>query len=134
MTLIDAGHVDNADISPTTTVGIPDLSGTNGMEWTVVSGETVSFTTEDGIPCWDMGSGTLETTTRSTVGDEYTLFYYWKPRDTGEYNSLHTGYNPTLTPNAYGDHWVLFFATSQELGYISHRGNINDKFCTTKKV
>eukprot|EP00605_Chrysophyceae_sp_TOSAG23-4_P002960 GSChrysophyteH1.ASY1.ANO1.3262.1 assembled CDS len=123
LTLIDAGHPDNANIDPTTSVGIPDLSGTNGMKWTVVSGETVTYTTEDGIPCWDMDSGTLETTTRSTLGDEYTLFYYWKPRDTGNANSLHYGFNPTGSPNDAGDHWFSIYPSNNNLGYYSHRQN-----------
>ena len=74
ISLIDARDAANADINPTDTVGIPDLSGTSGMTWTKNAG-TLSFTTEDNIPSWDLNKGSLVTSTRTTLGDSYTVFY-----------------------------------------------------------
>jgi len=91
ITILNARHPSNANIVPTSSVGIPDLSGASGMTWKLPGG-TISYETVDGIPCWNMNGGILETTTRTTLGDSYTIFYYWKPRfsDTG-YRTLHRG-------------------------------------------
>jgi len=63
------------------------------MEWKLQSGSgSISFETVDGIPCWNMNAGVLETGTRSRLGDSYTLFYYWKPRESDSgWRSLHVG-------------------------------------------
>ena len=79
ISLIDARDTANADINPSSS-SIPDLSGTSGMTWTQGWGST-SFETVDDIPCWDLNAGTLVTNTRTVLGDSYTLFYYWKPRE-----------------------------------------------------
>eukprot|EP00605_Chrysophyceae_sp_TOSAG23-4_P001476 GSChrysophyteH1.ASY1.ANO1.1612.1 assembled CDS len=98
ISLIDARDAANAAITPTGSVGIPDLSGTPGMEWKKSWG-SLSFTTEDNIPCWSLNAGTLVTSTRTTLGDRYTLFYYWKPRvsDTAPtgWRALHLGWLPS---------------------------------------
>jgi len=81
VSILHARHANNANIVPTGSVGIPDLSGTAGMEWKLQLGSgSIPFETVDGIPCWNMNAGSLETDTRSRLGDSYTLFYHWKPR------------------------------------------------------
>ena len=98
------------------------------MEWTKSSG-TLSFTTEDGIPCWNLNAGTHITSTRTTLGDSYTLFYYWKPRESdtlpNHFRTLHTGWSEAAT--ALKDHWVLVGPNNKNLGMYSHRnGNMRD--------
>ena len=92
ISILNARHPSNANIVPTSGVGIPDLSGASGMTWKL-GGGTISYETVDDIPCWNMNGGALETPTRTTLGDSYTLFYYWKPRasDTNGWRTLHRG-------------------------------------------
>jgi len=91
VSILHARHASNANIAPTSSVGIPDLSGTAGMEWRLQSG-SIPFETVDGIPCWNMNVGALATGTRSRLGDSYTLFYHWKPRESDtDWRSLHHG-------------------------------------------
>jgi len=98
VSIINARHASNENIVPTSSVGIPDLSGTAGMVWKVESG-TIPFETVDGIPCWNMNAGNLITSTQKRLGDSYTLFYYWKPRvsDSG-WRTLHRG---TVSAHTY---------------------------------
>jgi hypothetical protein len=93
VSILDARHASNANIVPSSSVGIPDLSGTAGMTWKLGAG-AISYETVDGIPCWNMSGGYLETTTRTKHGDSYTIFYYWKPKvinGAGPHLSLHRG-------------------------------------------
>jgi len=93
VSILHARHASNANIAPTSSAGIPDLSGTAGMEWRLYSGSgSIPFETVDGIPCWNMNAGVLETGTRSRLGDSYTLFYHWKPRESDSgWRTLHHG-------------------------------------------
>ena len=120
ISLIDARDAANVDITPTDTVGIPALSGTSGMTWTKSAG-TLSFTTVDGIPCWDMNAGSLVTSTRTTLGDSYTLFYYWKPRESdtapSSYRSLRKGWDQNA--GAERDHWVMVGTDNKNQGMFS---------------
>jgi len=91
VSILHARHASNANVVPTSSAGIPDLSGTAGMEWKLQSG-SIPFETVDGIPCWNMNAGSLETDTRSRLGDSYTLFYHWKPRESDSPSrTLHRG-------------------------------------------
>jgi len=91
VSILHARHASNANIAPTSSAGIPDLSGTAGMEWRLASG-SIPFETVDGIPCWNMNAGALETVTRKKLGDSYTLFYHWKPRESDTFfRVLHHG-------------------------------------------
>ena len=85
------------------------------MTWTQSWGST-SFTTVDTIPCWDLNAGSLVTTTRTTLGDIYTLFYYWKPRvsDTEPhgFRTMHRGTS---------DHWATVGFQNKHLGVYSDR-------------
>jgi len=93
VSILHARHASNVNIVPTSSAGIPDLSGTAGMAWKLQTG-SISFETVDAIPCWNMNSGTVETGTRSLLGDSYTLFYHWKPRESNtNYRTLHYGTN-----------------------------------------
>ena len=60
----------------------------NGISW--IRGGTVTDTTEDGVKCFNMDSGYLETSASGLFGQYYTCFYLWKPRttDTG-WRTLH---------------------------------------------
>lgn len=62
---------------------INDLVSNNGISWGRYN--TVTNDTQNGVACWNMDSGYLETSTRITFGQFYTCFYLWKPRltDTG---------------------------------------------------
>jgi hypothetical protein len=91
ISILNARHPSNANIVPTSGVGIPDLSGASGMTWKL-GGGTISYETVDDIPCWNMNAGYVQTTTRTTLGDSYTLFYYWKPRTSDtNWRTLHRG-------------------------------------------
>ncbi len=117
ISMIDARDTANAGITPTDSVSIPDLSGTSGMTWTKSSG-TLSFTTEDNIPCWNLNAGTLVTSTRTTLGDRYTLFYYWKPRAS---DTSPSGWRGLHRSTSSGDYWVMVGQSNKNLGMYSAR-------------
>ena len=93
------------------TAGIVDLTG-GGMTWDIED-EAVTFGFESGIPCWDLNNGNFITTTRKSLGGDYTLFYKWKPRlsDDG-CRTLHRGDN---------DHWTITNCETKNLGVYSNR-------------
>ena len=114
ISLIDARDASNTGIDPSSSA-IPDLSGTPGMTWTQSWGST-SFETVNDIPCWNLNAGGLVTSTRTTLGDSYTLFYYWKPRESDTagngWRTLHRGTS---------DHWAIVGKNNKNLGIWSSR-------------
>lgn len=83
----------------------------NGISW--ARGGTVTYTTEDGVKCFNMDNGYLETSASGLFGQYYTCFYLWKPRttDTG-WRTLHRNNN---------DHIGIVQNGSKDLGMYSNR-------------
>ena len=54
------------------------LDDASGSTWNF--GGTVTPSLDEGVPCLDMDGGYMELpSTGATLGQEYTVFYYWKP-------------------------------------------------------
>ena len=71
---------------------INDLVSNNGISWGRFN--TVSNAVEDGVSCWNMDNGYLETGTRIAFGQNYTCFYLWKPRTTDSgWRTMHRNNN-----------------------------------------
>ena len=70
---------DAANSKTASSGNINDIANPN-ISWS--RNDTVSNDTQDGVPCWNMDSGYVETSTRVTYGQTYTCFYLWKPRNT----------------------------------------------------
>lgn len=83
----------------------------NNIVW--ARGGTVTDTTEDGIVCFNMDGGYLETSATGLFGQYYTCFYLWKPRttDTG-WRTLHRNDN---------DHIGIVQDGTKNLGMYSNR-------------
>lgn len=108
MSLIDAANPKTASSG-----SINDLVAPN-MSWARSSGSyPMSNDTQDGVACWNMDTGYIETGTRLTLGQNYTLFYLWKPRqsDSG-WRTVHRGDN---------DHWGIIQDGTINLGMYSNR-------------
>lgn len=85
--------------------------GINNIIWT--RNNTVTDTVEDGVSCFNMDDGYLETGASALFGQYYTCFYLWKPRtsDSG-WRTLHRNDN---------DHIGLVQDTTKNLGMFSNR-------------
>jgi hypothetical protein len=89
----------------------------SGLEWDY--NDTVSLALEDSIPCVDLSAGSLKLNgTGATLGQEYTLVYYWKPSSNSDYKTLHRNIL---------DHLVIIKIGATDLGMYSNRnGNFRD--------
>lgn len=85
--------------------------GVGGIVWARL--DTVTDAVEDGIPCFNMDAGYLETSAAGLHGQYYTAFYLWKPRtsDTG-WRTLHRNSE---------DHLALVETGAKNLGMYSNR-------------
>ena len=83
----------------------------NGIVWT--RGGTVTNSTEDGVVCFNMDNGLLQTSATGLFGQYYTCFYLWKPRtsDSG-WRTLHRNDN---------DHIGIVQDGTKNLGMYSNR-------------
>lgn len=88
---------------------INDLRG--DFQWT--RGGTVTDTTEDGVPCFNMDTGYLETSATGLLGQNYTIYQLWKPRTTD------TGWR-TIYRNG-DDHLGIIQDGTKNLGMYSNR-------------
>lgn len=89
----------------------------NGIIWT--RGGTVTDSVEDGVSCFDMDNGYLETDASSSIGtfnQYYTCFYLWKPRTTD------SGWR-TLHRNS-SDHIGIVENNTKNLGMYSNRNGL----------
>ena len=108
LSLVDAGSPRTASSG-----NINDLVY-SGMSWTRSSGSyPMNNDTQNGVACWNMDTGYIETSTRLTLGQNYTLFYLWKPRlnDSG-WRTMHRGDS---------DHWGIIQDGTINLGMYSNR-------------
>lgn len=104
MTLIDA-----RDPETNPSGNINDLW--SNISWS--RGNTVTNTSQDGVACWNMDNGYLETGTRTQLARNYTLFYLWKPRNSDSgWRTVHRGDN---------DHWGIIQDGNTNLGMYSNR-------------
>jgi hypothetical protein len=90
----------------------------SGQEWNF--GGSVGLVLEDGVPCLDLTAGGLTLNgTGATLGQEYTLVYYWKPKAvTNTWRTLHRNTD---------DHLVIVNNSATDLGMYSNRnGNFRD--------
>lgn len=74
---------------------------------------TVNDTVQDGIPCFDMDNGYLETSATGQLGQFYTCFHLWKPRTTN------TGWRTMYRNN--NDHIGIVQSGTVNLGMYSNR-------------
>lgn len=91
----------------------------SGQEWDY--GGSAGLVLEDGIPCLDLTAGALTLNgTGATMGQEYTLIYYWKPIvGPNIWRTLHRSDNV--------DHLVIVNTGATDLGMFSNRnGNFRD--------
>jgi len=103
--LVDANNSKHTTGSGNITDGI------NGITW--VRGDTVTDTIEDGVKCFNMDSGYLETSAAGLFGQYYTCFYLWKPRTTDSgWRTLHRNDN---------DHIGIVQDGTKNLGMYSNR-------------
>jgi hypothetical protein len=86
------------------------ISGVRGVSW---ARSSVTDVVEDGVECFNMDAGYLETTATGLYSQQYTVFYLWKPRtsDTG-WRTLHR--NNT-------DHVGIVQNGTKNLGMYSNR-------------
>jgi len=87
---------------------INDLKG--DFSWTRNS---VTDTVQDGIPCFNMDGGYLETSATGILGKNYTCFHLWKPRSTN------TGWRTMYRNN--NDHIGIIQDGTVNLGMYSNR-------------
>lgn len=88
---------------------INDLRG--NFSWS--RGGTVNNTVQDGITCFDMDNGYIETSATGLLGQYYTCFHLWKPRLTN------TGWR-TMYRND-NDHIGIIQDGTTNLGMFSNR-------------
>jgi len=84
-----------------------------GQEWNF-STASVSLVLEDGVPCLDLTAGGLTLSgTGTTLGQQYTAVYYWKPvNNTGIWRTLH---------NNSPDYTAIIQQNTSNLGIYSDR-------------
>jgi len=92
----------------------------SGQEWDF--GGSAALVLEDGVPCLDLTAGALTLNgAGATMGQEYTLIYYWKPIvGPNIWRTLHRSDNV--------DHLVIVNTGATDLGMYSNR---NGKFRDT---
>lgn len=90
------------------------LSGVRGISWSRIS--TVTDTIEDGVKCFNMDNGYLETSGSGLYGQYYTIFYLWKPRTS---DTAGSGWR-TLHRND-NDHVAIVLSGGKSLGMYSNR-------------
>jgi len=94
------------------TTGSGDIiSGVRNVSWVR---NNVTDIIEDGIKCFNMDAGYLETTATGLYGQYYTTFYLWKPRtsDNDGWRTLHRNSS---------DHITLIESGGKSLGMYSNR-------------
>lgn len=98
--------------NPKCTTGSGNINDLRGsLTWDRFN--TVNNTVQDGIPCFDMDNGYIETGSRIQLGQFYTCFHLWKPRATN------TGWR-TMYRND-NDHIGIIQDGTTNLGMYSNR-------------